>query len=43
VLADHVAQVSYVLDPETGKHVVVSVKQKIVGVENMKDNDEDAN
>jgi hypothetical protein len=43
VLADHVAQVSYVLDPETGKHVVVSVKQKIVGVENMKDNDEDVN
>jgi hypothetical protein len=40
VLADHVIQVFYVLDPETGKHVVVSVKQKIVGVENVEDNDE---
>jgi hypothetical protein len=29
VLANHVAQVFYVLDPETGKHVVVSRKQKI--------------
>jgi hypothetical protein len=28
VLADRVAQVSYVLDPETRKHVVVSGKQK---------------
>jgi hypothetical protein len=26
VLADRVAQVFYVLDPETGKHVVVSRK-----------------
>jgi hypothetical protein len=43
VLADHVAQVFYVLHPETGKHVVVSEKQKIVGVENVKDNDEDIN
>jgi hypothetical protein len=43
VLADRVAQVSYVLDPETGKHVVVSGKQKIIGVENVKDNDEDVN
>jgi hypothetical protein len=31
VLADRVAQVFYVLDPETGKHIVVSGKQKIVG------------
>jgi hypothetical protein len=43
VLADHVVQVFYVLNPETGKHVVVSTKQKIVGVENVEDNDEDAN
>jgi glucose dehydrogenase len=41
VLADCVAQVFYVLDPETGKHVVVSTKQKIVGVKNMEDNNED--
>jgi hypothetical protein len=26
VLADHVAQVFYVIDPETGKHIVVSAK-----------------
>jgi hypothetical protein len=38
VLADHVAQVFYVLDLETGKHIVVSRKQKIVGVENVKGN-----
>jgi len=43
VLADHVAQVFYVLDPHTGKHVVVSGKQKIVGVEDVEDNDEDIN
>jgi hypothetical protein len=43
VLADHVAQVFSVLDPETGKHIVVSGKQKIVGVDNVKDNDEDVN
>jgi hypothetical protein len=43
VLADRVAQVFYVLDPETEKHIVVSRKQKIVRVENVKDNDEDAN
>jgi hypothetical protein len=43
VLVDRVAQVFYVLDPETEKHVVVSGKQKIVGVENVKDNDEDVN
>jgi hypothetical protein len=43
MLADRVAQVFYVLDPETGKHVVISGKQKIVGVENVEDNDEDVN
>jgi hypothetical protein len=30
VLVDRVAQVFYILDPEIGKHVVVSRKQKIV-------------
>jgi hypothetical protein len=39
VLADRVAQVFYILDPETGKHIVVSEKQKIVGVDNVEDND----
>jgi hypothetical protein len=43
VLANRVAQVFYVLDLETRKHIVVSEKQKIVGVENMEDNDEDIN
>jgi hypothetical protein len=43
VLADRVAQVFYVLDGETGKYIVVSAKQKIIGVENVEDNDEDAN
>jgi hypothetical protein len=43
VLADHVAQVFYVLDPKTGKHIVVFGKQKIVGVDNVKDNDDDVN
>jgi hypothetical protein len=43
MLADRVTQVFYVLDPETEKHIVVSRKQKIVGVDNVKDNDEDAN
>jgi hypothetical protein len=43
VLADRVAQVFYVLNPETRKHVVVSEKQKIVRVENVEDNDEDVN
>jgi hypothetical protein len=41
VFANRVTQVFYVLDPETGKHIVVSTKQKIVRVENMKDNVED--
>jgi hypothetical protein len=43
VLADRVAQVIYVLDPETRKYVAVSGKQKIIGVENVEDNDEDVN
>jgi hypothetical protein len=43
VLADRVAQVFYVLDLETGKHIIVSRKQKIVGVDNVEDNDEDVN
>jgi hypothetical protein len=43
VYADHVAQVFFVLCLETGKHVVISRKQKIVRVENVEDNDEDVN
>jgi hypothetical protein len=43
MLTDCAAQVFYVLDPETGKHIVVSRKQKIVGVNNVEDNDEDVN
>jgi hypothetical protein len=43
VLTDRVAQVFYVLDPETEKHVVVSAKQKMVRAENVEDNDEDVN
>jgi hypothetical protein len=43
MLADRITHVFYVLDPETGKHVVVSGKQKIVGVENVEDNDENVN
>jgi hypothetical protein len=43
VIVDRVAQVFYVLDSETGKHIVVSGKQKIVGVDNVDDNDEDVN
>jgi hypothetical protein len=43
VLVDRVAQIFYVVDPETKKHIVVSVKQKIIGVENVEDNDEDVN
>jgi hypothetical protein len=42
VHADCVAQVFYILDPKTGKHVVVS-RKKIIGVENVEDNDEDIN
>jgi hypothetical protein len=43
VLADRVTQVFYVLDPETEKHIVASGKQKIVGVKDVEDNDEDVN
>jgi hypothetical protein len=43
VLTNRVVQVFYVLDPETGKHIVISGKQKIVRVENVEDNDEDVN
>jgi hypothetical protein len=43
VVADRVAQVFYVLDPETGKHNVVSGKQKIIGVDNVEDNGEYVN
>jgi hypothetical protein len=41
VLAYRVTHVFYVLDPETGKHIIVS--EKIIRVENMKDNDKDVN
>jgi hypothetical protein len=40
---NRVAQVFCELHPETSKHVVISVKQKIIRVENVKDNDEDVN
>jgi hypothetical protein len=44
VLAECVAQVFYVLDPADEKmHVVISGKQKIVGVENVGDQDEEYN
>jgi hypothetical protein len=43
VLADRVAQVFYIIDPETGKHIVVSAKQKIIRIDNVEDNDEDVN
>jgi hypothetical protein len=43
VLVDCVAQVFYILDTKTGKHIVVSGKQKIIGVDNVEDNDEDVN
>jgi hypothetical protein len=44
VLAECVAQVFYVLDPADEKmHVVISGKQKIVGVDNMGDGDEEYN
>jgi hypothetical protein len=42
-IANYVAQVFYVLNSETRKHIVVSAKQKNVGVENVEDNDEDVN
>jgi hypothetical protein len=40
---DRVALVFYVLDPETRKHVAASRKQKIIGVENVENNEEDVN
>jgi hypothetical protein len=43
MLYSRVAHVFYVLDPETKKYVVVSGKQKIVGVENVQDNDKNVN
>jgi hypothetical protein len=44
VLAECVAQVFYVLDPADEKmHVVISGKQKIVGVENVGDGDMEYN
>jgi hypothetical protein len=43
VLVDCVAQIFYVLNSETEKHIVVFRKQKNIRVENVKDNDEDAN
>jgi hypothetical protein len=43
VLADRVAQVFYILDPETGKHIIVFGKQKIIRVDNVEDNDEGVN
>jgi hypothetical protein len=43
VLVDRVAQVFYVLDPKTGKQIVVSGKQKIAGVDNVEENNEDVN
>jgi hypothetical protein len=43
VLVDYVTQVFCVLDPETWKHIVVSGKQKIVMVDNVEVNVEDAN
>jgi hypothetical protein len=43
VLADRVTQVFYVLNPETEKHITVSGKQKIIGVDNVEDNDDDIN
>jgi hypothetical protein len=44
VLAERVAQVFYVLDPANeNMHVVISGKQKIVGVENVGDEDEEYN
>jgi hypothetical protein len=43
MLVDRVAQIFYVLDSEIGKHLVVSGKQKIIGVENVEDNDDDVN
>jgi hypothetical protein len=43
VLIDRVTQVFYILNSETGKHIIVSEKQKFVGVDNVEDNDENVN
>jgi hypothetical protein len=43
VLADRVAQVFYVLNTEIRKYVVVFGKQKIIGVKNVEDSDDDVN
>jgi hypothetical protein len=43
VFTNRVAQVFYVLESKTVKHVVIFAKQKIVGVENVEDNDENIN
>jgi hypothetical protein len=43
VLTDCVARVFYVFDPKTGKHIIIFGKQKIVGVDDVEDNDEDVN
>jgi hypothetical protein len=49
MLADRVTKVFYVLNPETGKHIVVhkhivvSGKRKLIRVDNVEDNDEDIN
>jgi hypothetical protein len=43
VFVDRVAQVFYILDPETGKHIIVSGKQKNIGIDNVEDNDKDVN
>jgi hypothetical protein len=43
VLADCVAQVFYVLDSETGKYIIISGKEKSIGVDNVENNDEDVN
>jgi hypothetical protein len=32
VLANHVAQIFYVLDSETGKHIIVSKNKKLLGL-----------
>jgi hypothetical protein len=42
VIVDHIAQVSMYLIQKLGTHVVVSAKKNI-GVENVKDNDNDIN
>jgi hypothetical protein len=43
VLADRVAQVFYVINQKTGKHIIISGKQKNIRVDNVEDNDEGVN